>query len=57
MLQRLDRIAPGSGELGSRVAAFQRDHGLKPDGQVGPATFMQLNRASGIDEPRLAVAP
>lgn len=57
VLQRLDRIAPGSGELGSRVAAFQRDHGLKPDGQVGPATFMQLNRASGIDEPRLAVAP
>ncbi len=57
VLQRLDRVAPGNGELGSRVAAFQRRHGLKPDGQVGPATFMQLNRASGVDEPRLAVAP
>jgi general secretion pathway protein A len=38
----------------TRVAAFQLAQGLKPDGRPGPATFMQLNRAIGVDEPRLA---
>ncbi len=37
----------------ARVSAFQLAQGLKPDGLVGPTTFMQLNRASGVDEPRL----
>lgn len=36
-----------------QVADFQRSQGLKPDGLVGPTTFMQLNRAIGVDEPRL----
>jgi len=35
------------------VSAFQLAQGLKPDGLAGPTTFMQLNRASGVDEPRL----
>ena len=39
-----------------RVAAFQRAQGLKPDGIAGPTTFMQLNRISGVDEPRLSSA-
>lgn len=39
--------------LQARVSAFQRAQGLQPDGIVGPTTFMQLNRASGVDEPRL----
>ncbi len=39
-----------------RVAAFQRAQGLKPDGIAGPTTFMQLNRAAGVDEPRLSSA-
>lgn len=39
-----------------RVAAFQRAQGLKPDGIAGPTTFMQLNRVSGVDEPRLSAA-
>ena len=56
VLERLDRVAPARGGLRERVALFQRRHGLAPDGLTGPATFMQLNRASGIDEPRLAVA-
>ncbi len=38
----------------TRVAAFQLAQGLKPDGRPGPTTFMQLNRAIGVDEPRLA---
>ena len=39
--------------LRSKVFAFQLAQGLKPDGIAGPTTFMQLNRASGVDEPRL----
>jgi general secretion pathway protein A len=33
--------------------AFQLTQGLAPDGLVGPQTLMQLNRAAGVDEPRL----
>jgi general secretion pathway protein A len=50
--------APADGQraaagLKARVAAFQRAQGLEPDGVAGPATLMQLNRALGVDEPRL----
>jgi general secretion pathway protein A len=38
------------------VSTFQRAQGLKPDGIAGPTTFMQLNRVSGVDEPRLSTA-
>ena len=41
--------------LQARVSAFQRAQGLQADGIVGPTTLMQLNRASGVDEPRLLV--
>ncbi|HEU4458292.1 MAG TPA: peptidoglycan-binding domain-containing protein, partial [Methylibium sp.] len=40
----------------ARVRAFQRSQGLVADGVLGPMTLMQLNRAAGIDEPRLARA-
>jgi general secretion pathway protein A len=60
---QLDR-RPGSGsssasapvsaeDLKSRVAAFQLEQGLQPDGRAGPITFMQLNRLAGVEEPRL----
>lgn len=39
--------------LRSRLRTFQTAQGLVPDGLPGPMTFMQLNRAAGIDEPRL----
>ena len=42
--------------LEARVSAFQRAQGLQPDGIAGPTTFMQLNRVSGVDEPRLSGA-
>ena len=48
--------APGTGresELKSRIAAFQLAQGLTADGVAGATTFMQLNRATGVDEPRL----
>jgi general secretion pathway protein A len=40
-------------DLKSKVHAFQVAQGLKADGLVGPLTLMQLNRATGVDEPRL----
>ncbi len=40
--------------LRSRLQAFQLANGLAPDGRAGPLTLMQLNRATGVDEPRLA---
>ncbi|WIT13767.1 AAA family ATPase [Paucibacter sediminis] len=39
--------------LQARIAAFQRAQGLKVDGLIGPITLMQLNRAAGVQEPRL----
>ncbi len=39
--------------LRSKVQSFQVAQGLKPDGLAGPITLMQLNRATGVDEPRL----
>ena len=46
--------------LRAKVAQFQSTHGLTASGRAGPTTFMQLNRAAGVDEPRLGgdgVAP
>ena len=40
--------------LAERVAAFQLLAGLPVDGQAGPLTLMQLSRAAGVPEPRLA---
>ena len=49
-------IAAGFGAgpaLAQRVWAFQLAQGLPPDGRAGPMTLMRLNRATGVDEPRL----
>jgi general secretion pathway protein A len=43
--------------LKSELRTFQMAQGLPADGQPGPMTFMQLNRASGADEPRLRKIP
>jgi general secretion pathway protein A len=42
--------------LTARIYSFQVAHGLKPDGVAGPLTLMQLSRASGASEPRLATS-
>ncbi len=39
--------------LRSRLLTFQRAQGLVADGLPGPMTLMALNRATGVDEPRL----
>ena len=59
VLRREPPPAPGQvlgGELASRLAGFQLAQGLQPDGLAGPTTFMQLNRALAVVEPRLAPA-
>ena len=51
--------APGqvlAGALAAHLAAFQVANSLRPDGRAGPTTLMQLNRATGVAEPRLAPA-
>lgn len=39
--------------LRGRLRAFQRAYGLPPNGQAGPMTFMQLDSATDVNEPRL----
>ncbi len=56
LAERLSHAGPASGAdapLKSRIQAFQVAQGLEPDGRAGPVTLMRLNRASGVDEPRL----
>jgi general secretion pathway protein A len=57
LAEQLDKVAPvaAPAPLKARVAAFQLAQGLQPDGRPGPMTYMQLNRALGVDEPRLVV--
>jgi general secretion pathway protein A len=52
---QLDHVEPAlkAWPLPARVQAFQVAQGLLPDGVAGPLTLMQLNRASGVEEPRL----
>lgn len=47
----------GWAELARQVQAFQAGQGLQPDGRIGPVTLMQINRATGVAEPRLDAAP
>jgi general secretion pathway protein A len=39
--------------LRASVQAFQRAHGLTGGGVAGPVTLMLVNRATGVEEPRL----
>jgi general secretion pathway protein A len=43
--------------LRADLRAFQVAQGLPVDGLAGPLTYMQLNRASGVSEPRLRTEP
>jgi general secretion pathway protein A len=52
-LATLQGTTPEIQVLKPRVQAFQLAQGLQADGVAGPVTLMQLNRATGIDEPRL----
>jgi general secretion pathway protein A len=52
-----DSAPSGPTSRRQRIAAFQRAHGLPPDGRAGPLTLMQWNRATGVDEPHLIQEP
>jgi general secretion pathway protein A len=56
-LQGPSRRLPRDDALRQRVFAFQVSQGLALDGVAGPVTLMLLNRAAGIDEPRLRPEP
>jgi general secretion pathway protein A len=63
-LAKMDGVAAASTSpplldtaLRARVRAFQRAQGLKPDGQPGPMTFMQIDSATGVNEPHLQTDP
>ncbi|ACB34764.1 Peptidoglycan-binding domain 1 protein [Leptothrix cholodnii SP-6] len=47
--------ASAEASLRARIHAFQVTQALQPDGLIGPVTMMKLNRALGVDEPRLEV--
>lgn len=57
--QQLDQLATNQPMIASannltrKIEAFQRSQGLETDGLAGPMTFMQINRVSGVKEPRL----
>jgi general secretion pathway protein A len=44
---------PDDATLRNWIHRFQLAQGLPSDGSAGPLTLMQLNRATGVDEPRL----
>lgn len=46
----------GGAALAAQVQAFQASQGLQPDGRAGPITLMQINRATGVAEPRMDAA-
>jgi general secretion pathway protein A len=55
-LQASGRVPPSAANLDARVKAFQTSQGVDVAGVAGPMTFMQVNLASGVDEPRLLAA-
>jgi general secretion pathway protein A len=59
-LQRLQENGdlPGSARsFDQKVRAFQQANGLEAEGIAGPMTFMLINLAAGVAEPRLGKAP
>jgi general secretion pathway protein A len=53
-LQAKGLIPAEASTFATRLKAFQRAQGLEADGVVGSMTFMQVNLAAGVDEPRLS---
>jgi general secretion pathway protein A len=62
LAQQLATALGDTGPVGARledatlrawIHRFQLAQGLPSDGSAGPITLMQLNRANGVDEPRL----
>ncbi len=50
---RHEGVVTQAWQLRARLRQFQLAQGLPVTGTLNPLTFMQLNRAAGVDEPRL----
>ncbi len=55
-LQAAGKVPSSANQLTARIQAFQRANGIEAAGLAGPITFMQVNLASGVDEPRLSTS-
>ncbi|KRB96424.1 hypothetical protein ASE11_16880 [Hydrogenophaga sp. Root209] len=55
-LQAHGHVPPSANNLNARIQAFQRSRGVDAAGVAGPLTFMQVNLASGVNEPRLVAS-
>lgn len=53
-LQATGHLPAVAGDFTARLQAFQQGQGIDGGGKVTPTTFMQVNRLSGVPEPRLA---
>ena len=59
-LQRLQKngdLPASARSFDQKVRAFQQTNGLEAEGVVGPMTFMLINLAADVAEPRLGKAP
>ncbi len=53
-LQARQQLPPDAKTLKDKVKAFQATQGLEVDGRANPTTLVMINRAIGVEEPRLA---
>lgn len=52
-LQAAGRLPSSAKTLKAKVEGFQRANGIEVNDSAGPVTFILLNQASGVEEPRL----
>ena len=52
-LQKRGKLPASARSFDQKVRAFQQANGLEAEGIAGPMTFMLINLAAGVDEPRL----
>lgn len=53
ILQARGQLPAAAPDFAARLEAFQRSQGIEGGGKATPMTFMQVNRLSGVEEPRL----
>jgi general secretion pathway protein A len=56
VLQAAKQLPAEASTLKDKVKAFELAHGLEVNGRASPTTLIMINRAIGVDEPRLASA-
>ena len=56
-LQTAGQLSIQAASATARLQAFQQAHGIDGGGKVTATTYMQVNRLSGVTEPRLITTP